>query len=809
MRKCYAAVVFLCFVLAPWVSSADTTSATVPRLIRVSGILTDLNHAPRVGTFSVRFYIYQLQDGGTPLWSELQSVTTGTDGSYSILLGNTLPDGLPAGVFRTGEARWLAIQVEGEAELPRTQLVSVPYALTAGDAQTLGGVPASAFALASSIPAVPIECYGNIISGTSAPIDQPSPGTPNYVAKYRDSQLLTTSSIIDLTTGVGIAVSNPSERLDLLGRLKLRSQDTATGISFSDANGNGSLFVGQLTNDPASPFGILHGGKWRLTVTQSGNIGIGTEQPTTALEVAGSLKLSASGGIIFPDNTVQSTAAAGTQITAADSSILVAYSGSIATLRVNDKGIGTSSLEDAAVSSAKVADGAISTSKIADGAVTPTKLAPSAVSSQAISDGAISTSKLSDAAITASKLAASSVTTAALADAAVTTGKILDGSITAAKFAPGAIAITGNVAGLVGNSFTGTQVVDVATPDTSAVRAHNASTTGTAYGLRGESDSTAGTAVSGFATATTGTAVGVSGQTQAAAGRGLYGEASATNGTGMGVNGLARGNWGIGVQGEAVGATGSSGSTTYGVYGKTNGDNYSAGVYGINTLATSFGTTYGVYGKSAGSGGVGILGYATSLSGVTVGVFGRSDSPSGHGGMFTNAAANGIVISGYNATKRVFRLDTSGNIFITGTVTTGGADFAETLRAAGNPADFSPGDVLVIDELHDRQVRKASSPYSSSVIGVYSTQPGVLGTPHAMDAPHAGELPVAMIGIVPCKVSAENGPIRRGDLLTTSSTPGFAMKATDPAQMIGAIVGKALQALDSGTGIIEIAVTLR
>jgi len=749
MHKRCAVVLFLCCILAPWVSSADTASTTIPRLIRVSGILTDINNIPRAGTFSVHFLVYQLQEGGTPLWSEIQSVTTGTDGSYSILLGNTLPEGIPADVFRTGEARWLALQVDSEAELPRTELVSVPYALTAGDAQTLGGKPVSAFALASSIPDVPLECYGNIISSTTPPSDQASPGIPNVVAKYRDGQLLTTSSITDLTAGVGIAVSNPSERLDILGRLKLRSQDTATGISFADSGGNGSLFVGQLTNNPASPFGILHGGKWRLIVTQSGNIGIGTEQPTAALEVAGSLKLTSSGSIIFPDNTVQTTAAGTSQISAADNSIVVGYSGAAVTLRVNDKGIGTPLLADAAVSTAK------------------------------------------------------------LADAAVTTSKILDGSITSAKFAPGAIAISGNVAGLVGNSFSGTQVVNVSEPDSWAIRAHNSASTGNAYGLRGESGSTTGTAVSGFAAASTGNAVGVSGETQADAGRGVYGEASSATGAGIGVNGLARGNWGIGVQGEAVGATGADGSTTYGVYGKTGGDNYSAGVYGINTLSTAYGTTYGVYGKSVGAEGVGVLGYATSTSGVTVGVFGRSDSPSGHGGMFTNSATNGIVISGYNATKRVFRLDTSGNVFITGTVTTGGADFAETLRADGDPADFSPGDVLVIDESRDRQVRKASSQYSAGVIGVYSTQPGVLGTPHAMQAPRTGELPVAMLGIVPCKVSAENGPIRRGDLLTTSSIPGYAMKATDPGRMIGAIVGKALQPLDSGVGIIEIAVTLR
>jgi hypothetical protein len=70
------------------------------------------------------------------------------------------------------------------------------------------------------------------------------------------------------------------------------------------------------------------------------------------------------------------------------------------------------------------------------------------------------------------------------------------------------------------------------------------------------------------------------------------------------------------------------------------------------------------------------------------------------------------------------------------------------------------------------------------------------------------EIPLAMVGIVPCHVSAENGPIRRGDLLVTSSTPGYAMRGTDSTRMIGAVVGKALQNLDAGTGVIEILVSL-
>ena len=68
---------------------------------------------------------------------------------------------------------------------------------------------------------------------------------------------------------------------------------------------------------------------------------------------------------------------------------------------------------------------------------------------------------------------------------------------------------------------------------------------------------------------------------------------------------------------------------------------------------------------------------------------------------------------------------------------------------------------------------------------------------------------MAMVGRVPTKVSAENGPIRVGDLLVTSSTMGYAMKGTDRSQMLGAIVGKAMESMDSGTGVIMVLVTLQ
>ncbi len=116
----------------------------------------------------------------------------------------------------------------------------------------------------------------------------------------------------------------------------------------------------------------------------------------------------------------------------------------------------------------------------------------------------------------------------------------------------------------------------------------------------------------------------------------------------------------------------------------------------------------------------------------------------------------------------------------------------------------------MIDYQANRRMALSQTPYSTLVAGIYATRPGILASPHGKDDPRlAGEVPMAVIGIVPCKVSAENGPVARGDLLVTSSTPGHAMKGTDRARMLGAIVGKALEPLSSGTGVIRVLVTLQ
>jgi hypothetical protein len=152
---------------------------------------------------------------------------------------------------------------------------------------------------------------------------------------------------------------------------------------------------------------------------------------------------------------------------------------------------------------------------------------------------------------------------------------------------------------------------------------------------------------------------------------------------------------------------------------------------------------------------------------------------------------------------------------------TGPADFAEMLPVSRSKEDYAPGDVLVIGA--DGKLTLSDKANATNLAGVYSAKPGFLGdtaiAAHGIevyDSPPTQErLAVALLGIVPVKVTDENGPIHPGDLLTTSSTPGHAMKAK--AVVIngveiyptGTILGKALESWGQGSGVIQVLITLR
>jgi hypothetical protein len=172
-----------------------------------------------------------------------------------------------------------------------------------------------------------------------------------------------------------------------------------------------------------------------------------------------------------------------------------------------------------------------------------------------------------------------------------------------------------------------------------------------------------------------------------------------------------------------------------------------------------------------------------------------------------DAAGDFVVGANSWLGTRYWRVDRTGKGFFNGGTQASGADFAEQMAVEGEEADYEPGDVLVISASADRMVELSAETFATAVIGVYSTKPAVLAGAPDTDDPLAG-IPVAITGIVSCKVSAENGPIRRGDLLVTAATPGHAMRAGDnPPQ--GTVLGKALGELETGTGVIQVLVTLQ
>ena len=188
---------------------AQASQASLPRLVKFSGTVKDTAAGPLLG---ITFALYKEQAGGAALWLETQNVPLEDNGHYSVLLGANSAEGLPIELFTTGEARWLGVQLEHEPELPRVLLVSVPYALKAGDAQTLGGLPPSAFAPANF--STPANAPSSSVAGVllAAPVGQPEVtpnagtaalaggGTANFIPLWTNSTTLGNSILFQSTT---------------------------------------------------------------------------------------------------------------------------------------------------------------------------------------------------------------------------------------------------------------------------------------------------------------------------------------------------------------------------------------------------------------------------------------------------------------------------------------------------------------------------------------------------------------------------------------------------------------------------------
>jgi len=158
-------------------------------------------------------------------------------------------------------------------------------------------------------------------------------------------------------------------------------------------------------------------------------------------------------------------------------------------------------------------------------------------------------------------------------------------------------------------------------------------------------------------------------------------------------------------------------------------------------------------------------------------------------------------------------LDVIGNVQASGNLAVGGniaakyQDVAEWVKA---PRQLAPGTVVIIDSTEYGRVLEGAAPYDTRVAGVISDRPGVL-----LGEEGADKVKVAHSGRVRVKVDATFGAIKTGDLLVTSSTPGFAMRSTPvdmggtPIHRPGTLIGKALEPMENGQGEILVLLMLQ
>jgi hypothetical protein len=322
---------------------------------------------------------------------------------------------------------------------------------------------------------------------------------------------------------------------------------------------------------------------------------------------------------------------------------------------------------------------------------------------------------------------------------------------------------------------------------------------------------------------------GVHGETTSSSGYGVSGvnnnaypcvaiDGSSLNGHGVhGLNGEsgsgAQPNYGCGVWGESnhgFGVYGASGSY-YGLFGTSNtgdgvhGETTSSSAFGVSGLNNSAYPCVAIYGLS--ENGHGVHGVNQGGAGAPpsngCGVWGESDQGIGVYG----ASASG------SAAQFQGNVVTNGNHAVSGTMTVGvdviltGGDCAERFDVSAAEG-VDPGTIMVIGE--DGALRPSDRAYDRRVAGVVSGaggyRPGIVLDKRPDDE---GRVTIALVGKVYCKADANAGPIRVGDLLTTSDTPGHAMSVADPLKALGAIIGKSLGALQSGLGLVPMLIALQ
>jgi len=829
---------------------AAAAAAETPGLISFQGTLTGAGGAALDTTVSMTFTIHDDSTAGTTLWTETRPAVAVSGGLFNVLLGNITP--LSDQMF-TDPDRWLGIQVGGDAELlPRQRIAAVGYAFRAAGADTAEFARSAAGASGGWVDdgaAVRLETGTDDVGiGTTSPYEKlhvdgriraedayligPSPvlsiaGTENtlvgahagasntggygtFVGHYAGqvnqgsfNTYLGLSAGISNTTGQKNTFLGQGAGYNNLTGFENTFLGQVTGVSnitgscntflgksagYNNTVGDSNVFIGykagytetgsgKLYIDNSSTTSpLLYGDFAADVVGINGDVGIGTIDPSSELQVNGAIRLGGGtrefqvqevettdpsgwaslidyGGIGIGSETgnnhqmIMFTDGSGTQniVTVATSENNGASWQADLVVQQNGRvGIGTTSPTE----KLQVAGTVYSTTggfKFPDGTTQTSANASDSHSLDAADGNPVDALYVNDV----GQVGIGTVTPSAQLEVSGSSSYIIHGHHTSGNY------------GILGASYGGVSGYD--------------SNSG-CYGYLGYDSS----GVYGVGVGATGRGITGDGGPYGVYGSGgtygVYGEARADSG--WGVYGIATyyaaGDDAYGVYGEHQnsGSSGYLGGNGIGVYGNSGG----YGVYGLsgNTGVWGNGGNIGVHG-TAGTDGTGLRGESNYGSGI--GVYGRG-GPSGYAAVFSGNV-------------KIESRDTGLTLIELGE----GLDYAEGFDVTGT-SRIDPGSVLIIDPDHPGQLKLCDRSYDSKVAGIVAGAKGQ-GSGVRLGSGQF-DYDVALAGRVYCYVDAAEAAVEPGDLLTTSSTPGHAMKATDRERAPGAILGKAMEGLKKG-----------
>jgi hypothetical protein len=771
-------------VASPQSAQVPTAAAStpVPALVRFEGSATGADGKPLGEAVAIAFRIYRDEQSGEPLWSETQNVALDPDGHYLAQLGAASPSGIPMELFATGEARWLEVEIAGLPAQKRVLLSSVPYAIRAADADSLAGRHAADFVTQDQLNAQLASTAQSLAVANGVHADQSltGSGTANTVPLWTTSTNLGDSILTQTGSKIGVNEATPLTTLDINGTTTMRgwlampAQAVATatqGVDSPYISMTGSSFKAGGAA-VAQRFGFEVQPQANNTANPSATLGLLYSSGTAGLADTG-LLFNPSGKITFaPGQTFPGTIAG---VTATSP---ITGGGTSGTVSV---GLDSAALE-ATLNSAYAQLGAANT------------FAQTQTMNQGLTVAGTASANLVNS----------------------TTGYQLGG----------ALFESGNSASQnasLGFSFSSAQAgANNVGVGPSALAANSTGSDNTAVGTaaltlnQGGDDNTAVgyLAMNRNQGGTLNTAVGVSSLfslnsngefANSGQGNTAVGDSALYN------NGNGGENTALGYQ---AGPSVQQADSFYNTYiGYVAGTTVASGLVSATAIGSGAIVNQSralVLGGNAGITAVNVgIGTATPFGDYGLDVE-AVVTPNINSGIVVNAGGGNLYLGMTNGAHK-FRVGTSGEVWADGGYQSSGADFAESVAVRGLRSEYEPGDLMAIDPGGKRRLALARTPYSTLVAGIYSTKPGMLATPHDIDdtRPSTSEVPLAVVGIVPCKVTAENGPIRVGDLLVTSSRPGYAMKGTDRKRLVGAVVGKALEPLAKGTGAIQVLVTLQ